>query len=291
MYSQQELDDAVASGVISAEAADALRAHVERQRDSRDPGRRAVPALSPASTTSSCRSPRRSCCSRSAGSARASARRPASSSAIMATGPELPRSARGCRDRLGPRAVLHRASAGWRCRRSCCCWPSSAASLRPPRFAARADHRPRPLQQQQPAARRRSSAASAPRSPPAPPGCTGAASTCRSPSPPAPPRSPALFVAIVVGIVQPGQMPKAAKNVILGFVLLLGDRHVPVRDVVGCVGPRAAHPPLGRRLLAAPARRADDRAPDLHAARPDQRHASASAKALVVVGALRRCSA
>lgn len=32
MYSQQELDDAVASGVISAQAADALRAHVEQQR-------------------------------------------------------------------------------------------------------------------------------------------------------------------------------------------------------------------------------------------------------------------
>jgi uncharacterized membrane protein YfcA len=32
MYSQQELDDAVASGVISAQAADALRAHIERQR-------------------------------------------------------------------------------------------------------------------------------------------------------------------------------------------------------------------------------------------------------------------
>jgi hypothetical protein len=32
MYSQQELDDAVASGVITAEAADALRAHVELQR-------------------------------------------------------------------------------------------------------------------------------------------------------------------------------------------------------------------------------------------------------------------
>jgi uncharacterized membrane protein YfcA len=32
MYSQQELDDAVASGVISPEAADALRAHVEGQR-------------------------------------------------------------------------------------------------------------------------------------------------------------------------------------------------------------------------------------------------------------------
>src|SRR5947209_14254073 len=32
MYSQQELDDAVASGVISAQAADALRGHIERQR-------------------------------------------------------------------------------------------------------------------------------------------------------------------------------------------------------------------------------------------------------------------
>jgi hypothetical protein len=32
MYSQQELDDAVASGVITAEAAAALRAHIERQR-------------------------------------------------------------------------------------------------------------------------------------------------------------------------------------------------------------------------------------------------------------------
>lgn len=32
MYSQQELDDAIASGVITQEAANALRAHVERQR-------------------------------------------------------------------------------------------------------------------------------------------------------------------------------------------------------------------------------------------------------------------
>jgi hypothetical protein len=32
MYSQQELDDAVASGAITAAAADALRAHVESQR-------------------------------------------------------------------------------------------------------------------------------------------------------------------------------------------------------------------------------------------------------------------
>jgi MFS family permease len=32
MYSQQELDDAVSSGVITAEAANALRAHIEKQR-------------------------------------------------------------------------------------------------------------------------------------------------------------------------------------------------------------------------------------------------------------------
>jgi hypothetical protein len=37
MYSQQELDDAVASGVITAEAANALRAHVETQRSTAIP--------------------------------------------------------------------------------------------------------------------------------------------------------------------------------------------------------------------------------------------------------------
>ncbi len=37
MYSQQDLDDAVASGVITAHAADALRAHVEGQRSSSIP--------------------------------------------------------------------------------------------------------------------------------------------------------------------------------------------------------------------------------------------------------------
>ena len=37
MYSQQELDDAVASGVVSADAADALRAYVERQRSTAIP--------------------------------------------------------------------------------------------------------------------------------------------------------------------------------------------------------------------------------------------------------------
>jgi hypothetical protein len=37
MYSQQELDDAVASGVITAEAADALCAHVESQRSTAIP--------------------------------------------------------------------------------------------------------------------------------------------------------------------------------------------------------------------------------------------------------------
>ena len=37
MYSQQELDDAVASGVITAKSADALRAHVEQQRSTAIP--------------------------------------------------------------------------------------------------------------------------------------------------------------------------------------------------------------------------------------------------------------
>ena len=37
MYSQQELDDAVASGVITADAANALRAHVEGQRSTAIP--------------------------------------------------------------------------------------------------------------------------------------------------------------------------------------------------------------------------------------------------------------
>ena len=37
MYSQQEIDDAVASGVITAAAADALRAHIEVQRSTAIP--------------------------------------------------------------------------------------------------------------------------------------------------------------------------------------------------------------------------------------------------------------
>ncbi len=37
MYSQQEIDDAVASGVITADAADALRAHIARQRSTAIP--------------------------------------------------------------------------------------------------------------------------------------------------------------------------------------------------------------------------------------------------------------
>jgi len=37
MYSQQEIDDAVAAGVITAEAADALRAHISRQRSTAIP--------------------------------------------------------------------------------------------------------------------------------------------------------------------------------------------------------------------------------------------------------------
>ena len=51
-------------------------------------------------------------------------------------------------------------------------------------------------------------------------------------------------------------------------------RRVPVRDVVGRFRPRPPHPPLRRRLLAAPAGRADDRASGLHPARPNDGHAT-----------------
>ena len=48
-------------------------------------------------------------------------------------------------------------------------------------------------------------------------------------------------------------------------------RHVPVRDVVGRLRPRSPYPPVRRRLLAASAGSADDRAPGLHLARPERR--------------------
>ena len=112
MYSQHDLDDAVAAGAITAEAADALRA-LHRAASARPPfrRRRAVPAASPASTTSSCRSPPRSCCSRSAGSASRSARRIGPDRSTWRRPVASLAPARGRRDRLGPGAVLHRQAA------------------------------------------------------------------------------------------------------------------------------------------------------------------------------------
>ena len=49
------------------------------------------------------------------------------------------------------------------------------------------------------------------------------------------------------------------------------DRRVPARDVVGRIRPRPPHAPLRRRVLAAPARRANDRASGLHPARSQRR--------------------
>ncbi len=110
MYSQQELDDAVAAGRDHrAGRRRASRAMSKGNARSPFPTKNSS-GSSPASTTSSSRSPRRSCCSRSAGSASRSANRSASRSS---TARRARASSRRCssRRRLGARAVLHRQAA------------------------------------------------------------------------------------------------------------------------------------------------------------------------------------
>jgi hypothetical protein len=75
MYSQQELDDAVASGVITAEAANALRSYIEGQRTTAIPDEeqfRLITGFNDIFVSIA----ERSCCSRLAGLARALANRP-----------------------------------------------------------------------------------------------------------------------------------------------------------------------------------------------------------------------
>ncbi len=65
----------------------------------------------------------------------------------------------------------------------------------------------------------------------------------------------------------------AAKDAIYPILLAGGARGVRAGDVVGHVGPGAPHPPLGCRLLAAPRRRAADRASGVpHARRVQREH-------------------
>ncbi len=79
-----------------------------------------------------------------------------------------------------------------------------------------------------------------------------------------------LFLAIVIGIVQPGDA-KSAENLILGFVLLLGIGVFLFAMWWDASRPYSHHPQVGRRLLASSARSADDRSSDLHADGPEQR--------------------
>ena len=239
MYSQQELDDAVAAGAITAEAADALRAHVERQRSTRDSGRRAVPAdhrLQRHLRLDRRRDP----------AVRGRLDRPVAS----ASRPGLIDRRRRARRFLAPLFV---AATAWGLalfftakRRMAL--PSIllllafvGGVLATAGFALVLGHRRRTAQRQQPAARRRSSRGVGAPSPPAPPGSTGAASTCRSPSPRAPLRSPAI--ARRPGrIAALGQNAESAQEPDPRLRAAARHRHVPVRHVVGLVGPRARSP-------------------------------------------------
>ena len=277
MYSQQELDDAVASGVISADAADALRAHVERQRSTAIPDEEQFRLITGfndifVSIAAAILLFAVGWIGQSIGQSTGlviDVRRPLSA-----------RSACGCSDRVGPRAVLHRASAGWRFLRSCCCWPSSAACSRPSAFALIRSHRRRPIRTTTTLLGGIVGAASAAVAAGAAwlhwrrfhvpitvaAGAAAVAGDRRSAC-----CSPAL-----------GQNIEQAKNLILGFVLLLGIG-VFLFAMWWDASDRAR---LTRRsdvafwlhLLAAPM----IVAPDLHAARPQQRARSVG-EGLVVV--------
>ena len=128
MYSQQELDDAVASGVISARCRRRVARSHRRPALDADSRRRAIPAASPASTIFSSSIAAAILlfavgwigqCDRPVDRAahQRSRRRRA----------ELPRAAAGCRDGLGRWRCSSPPSGGWPFPRSCCCSLSSAA--------------------------------------------------------------------------------------------------------------------------------------------------------------------
>ena len=130
MYSQQELDDAVASGVITADAADALRAHIERQRSTAIPDEEQFRLLTGfndifVSIAAAILLFAVGWIGQSIGQATGSA-----SSPTTATGPELPRAARRRRRRPGASPSSSPRGAEWRCPRSCSFSPSSAVSWR-----------------------------------------------------------------------------------------------------------------------------------------------------------------
>ena len=274
MYSQNELDEAVAAGAISAEAAAALRAHIERQRSPPTVDEeqfRLITGFNDIFVAIAAAillfavgfigqwigqrtRARRSTATARRRSRRSRSPRPAGALALFFT----------AKRRMALPSILLLlafvgsvfATAGiqrW-------CWPSartrsttirrSAACSAPLSAAIAAGRRLAPLEALPGADHRRRrrrlgrrpspSACSSPRS-------ASSVENAREPDP---------------------RLRPAARH-----------RHLPVRHVVGRLGPGAHHPPLGRRLLAPPAGGADDRPPGLHPARAQRRHARPSAKA------------
>ena len=267
MYSQNDLDEAVAVG------RDQRRRRHRASRLRRQPARtrprstRKISASSPASTTSSCRSPAPSCCSRSAGSASRSANR---SGLVDRRRRAIARSPRSSLPRpLGAWRCSSPPSVAWRCPRSCCCWPSSAASSPRPASAWSCRRRSRLWTRKRRYAGIIGSLSPA-RLRPVRPGCTGSASACRSPSPPAPPRSPAIAVGLLVAVVGDAARYRtdrsSASSSLLGIGVFLFAMRWDSSD------PARVTRRIGRRLLAPPAGGADDRPSGLHPARAQRRH-------------------
>ena len=189
----------------------------------------------------------------------------------MGTRPELPRAPRGCRDGLGLGAVLHRQAAH-----------GAPSILAPARLCRRRASRPPPsLWFRSLVADRfnnndnQALAATV--------GGVSAALAAaaawlhwrRFHVPITVAAGAAAVAGIVVGhrrcIVQPRDA-NSAKNLILGFVLLLGIGMFLFAMWWDASDRARAHPPVRRRFLASPSRRADDRPSDFHASWADERY-------------------
>ena len=147
MYSQQELDDAVASGVITAEAADALRAHIEGQRSTAIPDEEQFRLITGfndifVSIAAAILLFAVGWIGQSIGQA---------TGLVITdhgeTGPSFLAPLAVAGDGLGASPSSSPRSGGWRCPRSCFFSPSSAVCWRLPASLLVADHRARPVQQ------------------------------------------------------------------------------------------------------------------------------------------------
>ena len=264
MYSQNDLDEAVASGALSADAAAALRTFVDQQR--------ATPAVDEehfrlitgfndifVSIASAILLFAVGWIGQSIGQSLGLVdrrRRPEPARARWRS----PRPPGAWRCSSPP-------SGAWRCRRSCCCWPSSAACSPPPASAWSSASASRQSIRKTMLARHRRLRSPAPIA-------AGAAwlhwKRFRVPITVA--AGAAAVAAIAVGLLI-AALGDAGRHREHHSRLRPAARHrrVPVRDALGFVGPGARHPPLRRRLLAPPAGGADDRPPGLHPARPQRR--------------------